>query len=297
MTTGIPDRAALVAAARDTIARGSRSFALASRLFDRATRERAWLLYAWCRRCDDLADGQALGHDMRAPADPGARLAEIRARTEAALAGEPSGDPAFDALGVVAAECALPRRMIDDHIAGFALDAEGWTPATEADLLRYCHHVAGAVGEMMALVMGVAPEEATTLARADDLGIAFQLANIARDVAEDAANGRCYVPREWLDEAGIAPDALLAPESRERLLPIVERLCALAARYEASGRAGAAALPFRSAWAVLAAAAIYGDIARKLAADPEAALTGRVVTSRGEKLAAAAGAFRAALGR
>ena len=70
------NRAALVAHARDSIARGSRSFAAASRLFDPATRERAWLLYAWCRACDDIADGQEMGHGMSRVADAPARLAE-----------------------------------------------------------------------------------------------------------------------------------------------------------------------------------------------------------------------------
>src|SRR3546814_3739867 len=67
-------------------------------------------------------------------------------------------------------------------------------------LLRYSYHVAGAVGVAMALVMGVDPRDETTLDRASDLGIAFQLANIARDVAEDAAADRCYLPVEWMVE-------------------------------------------------------------------------------------------------
>lgn len=284
MILAAADRAALVAHARDTIARGSQSFAMASKVFDRQTRERAWLLYAWCRACDDLADGQALGHDMSAVTDPQARLAEIRHKTDVALAGEPSGDPSFDALGVVAKECGIPPGYIDDHIAGFALDAEGWAPQTEDDLIGYCHHVAGAVGMMMALVMGVAPDDEKTLGHARDLGLAFQFANIARDIAEDAANGRCYIPRDWLDGAGIDPGALIAPENRERLVPLVARLCARAGEYEASARIGAAALPFRAAWAVLAAAGIYGDIARKVAAEGEIALERRVSTTRGEKL-------------
>ena len=79
------DRAALVAAARESIAKGSKSFALASRLFDQATRERAWLLYSWCRACDDLADGQDHGGEMSAVSDPHIRLAHIRDMTERAL--------------------------------------------------------------------------------------------------------------------------------------------------------------------------------------------------------------------
>ena len=81
------------------------------RLFDRRTRERAWLLYAWCRRCDDLADGQDHGHALSAVPDPAERLARMRAMTEAALAGEVVGDPAFDALRIVAAETNLPHQI------------------------------------------------------------------------------------------------------------------------------------------------------------------------------------------
>jgi 15-cis-phytoene synthase len=76
-----PNRHALVAFARDSIARGSKSFAFASRLFGRETRERVWLLYAWCRKCDDMADGQDHGGAMAFVDDPAARLAAIRPLT------------------------------------------------------------------------------------------------------------------------------------------------------------------------------------------------------------------------
>ena len=277
---GEGSRAAIVAHARASIAVGSKSFAAASRLFDPATRERAWLLYAWCRRCDDLADGQDHGHGMRVVDDPPARLALIRERTAMALAGRPTGDPAFDALGLVAAETGLPAHLPLDVIEGFALDAAGWRPQTEADLHRYCYHVAGAVGVMMAIVMGVDPADEAVLDRACDLGLAFQLANIARDIGEDAAAGRCYLPADWLAEAGLA-----APTGdRDRLAILGRRLAAQAAAYEASARAGAAALPFRSAWAVLAAAGIYGGIARKVARRGRHAWDERVVTGRAAKL-------------
>ncbi|NNC72770.1 MAG: phytoene/squalene synthase family protein [Sphingomonadaceae bacterium] len=280
---GDPSRAALVAQARETIVKGSQSFAMASKIFDRETRERVWLLYAWCRRCDDLADGQALGHDMTEVADPQARLEEIRSKTDAALAGETTGDNCFDALAVVANECGIPRDYIDDHIAGFALDADGWVPESEEDLLRYCYHVAGIVGMMMAIVMDVAPDDEATLNRAKDLGLAFQLANIARDIGEDAANGRCYLPRDWLAEKDIDPDNPIDPAHRPALAALAGRLAEMAGKYEESARRGTPELPFRSAWAVLAAAGIYGDIARKVAASGEAALDKRVFTTRREK--------------
>jgi phytoene synthase len=279
-----PTRDAIVATARESIARGSKSFAAASRLFDPATRERAWLLYAWCRRCDDIADGQDHGHGMTEVDDPHARLASMRAMTDAALAGEAVGDPAFDALRIVAAECRIPPAWAHDLLDGFALDADGWRPRSEDDLYRYCYHVAGAVGLMMAVVMGVDPDDHATLDRACDLGLAFQLANIARDLDEDARAGRCYLPGDWLAEAGIVPGALLDLRNRPALAGLGARLATRAELYEASARGGTPALAFRSAWAVLAAAGIYGDIARNVRREGVGALDRRVTTSKAGKL-------------
>lgn len=281
-----PDRAALVAHARETIARGSKSFAAASQLFDRTTRERVWLLYAWCRACDDIADEQDLGGELGTTpgGDAAERLGTIRRLTALALAGQPTGNPHFDALGVVAAECGLTCEMADDVIDGFALDAADWTPRSEADLMRYCFHVAGAVGVMMAVVMGVAPDDDDTLDRACDLGLAFQLGNIARDLAEDDRGGRCYLPAEWLAEADIPPGEQLRPCYRPALVAVAQRLAALAADYEASARVGAARLGFRQRWAILSAAGIYGAIARKVAAGGPRVWDRRVFTSRNEKI-------------
>jgi phytoene synthase len=284
------DRAQLVKQARRSIRKGSKSFAAASRLFDRETRERVWLLYAWCRACDDIADEQDHGHAigpvrLGTRLSPEDRLATIRTLTELAMAGETTGTPAFDALGQLMREVPLSSAMVEDVIAGFALDAADWRPRSEADMLRYCFHVAGAVGVMMAAVMGVAPEDDDTLDRACDLGIAFQIANIVRDVWEDDANGRCYLPVEWLVEADIPPGEVTKPHYRHALVPMVGRACALARDYEASARVGATRLAFRQRWAVLSAANIYGGIAREVERLGAHAWDHRVSTSRSEKLA------------
>ena len=280
----LPTRDAIVATARESIMRGSKSFAAASLLFDRKTRERSWLLYAWCRACDDIADGQDHGHGMTRVDDAPARLARLSAMTEAALAGEVVGEPAFDALRIVAAETAMPPRFARDLVAGFALDAEEWRPRSEDDLYRYCYHVAGVVGCMMAVAMGVSPDDEAVLDRACDLGMAFQLANIARDIEEDDRADRCYLPIEWLVEMDIPPGEHMKPPFRPRLAVLAARLAARAAQFEASARAGTPALPFRSAWAVLAAADIYGAIARTVAARGEHAWDRRVSTSAATKL-------------
>jgi phytoene synthase len=304
------DREALVEAARISIDKGSKSFALASKLFDRQTRERAWLLYAWCRKCDDIADGQEHGGALSNTGDAAARLNHIRALTRQAYDDLPTGDLAFDAFGLVARECAIPFHYAADLIEGFAMDAEGWRPQTSEDLLRYCYHVAGVVGKMMALVMGVAADDEETLAHANDLGLAFQLSNIARDVREDAEAGRCYLPQDWLDEVDLYSPALThgaggtttaaernfwaesASAARQR---ITHRLAVLAARHEASARIGARKLPFRSRWAVLSAAGIYGGIVRKVARRGARAWDQRVVTSKMAKAGWVVRAFWAAV--
>lgn len=288
------NRAGLVAAAGDTIARGSRSFSMASRLFDRQTRDRAWLLYAWCRHCDDVMDGQALGGEMAVVADPAATLAALRAGTADALAGKKTGIAAFDGLAIVAAECAIPPRYIQDHLEGFALDARGWQPRTEADLLRYCYHVAGSVGCMMAVIMGVPANDEDTLSRASDLGLAFQLANIARDLDEDDLAGRNYLPHEWLAELDVPPGEALKPHFRKRLAVAARWLGDLAAEREASARIGAARLPFRARWAVLAAAGIYGSIVREVVRRGDRAWDARVVISGRDKLGFVGRALREA---
>ena len=256
-----------MARALESIEVGSHSFSAASKLFDKTTRERSWLLYAWCRRCDDIADNQDKGGPLGnqgTPKEAEDRIQAIRVLTRRALEGQPTADFAFDALGMVASECGLTYEMANDVIGGFAMDATGFAPKNEKDMLRYSYHVAGAVGIMMARIMGVHEDDGETLDRANDLGLAFQIANISRDVVEDAAAGRVYIPATWLEEAGLTPGEHAKEENRFALASIMPRMIALMQKHEDAARLGAKRLPFRSRWAVLSAANIYGAIGRKV---------------------------------
>ncbi|MDP8916646.1 MAG: phytoene/squalene synthase family protein, partial [Pseudomonadota bacterium] len=209
---------------RAMMGEGSKSFAQAAALFDRETRAGAYLLYAWCRHCDDVIDGQELGHgrETLTPAEQRRRLDGLYAQTRSALAGEPQPDPVFAAFGAVAQRYAIPPESALALIDGFAMDVEGRAYRTLDELLLYCWRVAGVVGVMMARVMGVS--DPATLRRAGDLGLAFQLTNIARDVIDDAANGRVYLPLDWLAETGVAPAAVGAPEHRAAVFGLARRL-------------------------------------------------------------------------
>jgi phytoene synthase len=251
---------AVLDASRDSIQRGSTSFAAAARLFDPRIREDAYMLYAWCRHCDDEIDGQVMGHGAVGldPVLAARKLAELEAKTRSALAGEPTDDPAFAAFQRVAQRHAIPAQHPLDLLQGFRMDVEGRTYRSLQDTLLYAYHVAGVVGVMMAQVMGV--RDITTLRRASDLGLALQLTNIARDVMEDAKVDRIYLPADWLGAAVEHPTAVADPANRAVVFAATERLLAVAEPYYASARWGLKSLNFRSAWAVAAASGVYRQI-------------------------------------
>ena len=275
---------AAFAQASAALRQGSKSFHGASRLFDASTRRSVVLLYGWCRHCDDVIDEQYLGFaTTTAPArDAAARLAALRTSTlEACTIGAHPAEPVFAGLAEVVMRHRLPSRYPLAHLDGFAMDAAGRRYRDADELLDYCWHVAGVVGVMMALIMGTREED--TLDRASDLGIAFQLTNIARDVIDDAQAGRVYLPADWLAEAGIDPAEIAGLADRTGLAAVSARLIDLAEPYYASAAIGLRALPARSAWSIATALRVYRAIGHKVRARGAAAWDERVVTGRPEK--------------
>ncbi|MEC9103340.1 MAG: phytoene/squalene synthase family protein, partial [Pseudomonadota bacterium] len=162
------------------IAQGSQSFAAAAKLMPPGIRDDTVMLYAWCRHADDVIDGQVLGDQPELIDDPQARLEDLRSQTIEALQGATSMMPPFAALREVARRHDFPDHWPLDLIEGFAMDVQDRRYRSLDDVLDYSYHVAGVVGVMMARVMGVRDD--AVLDRACDLGLAFQLTNIARDV-------------------------------------------------------------------------------------------------------------------
>ncbi|MBT8206653.1 MAG: phytoene/squalene synthase family protein [Acidimicrobiia bacterium] len=269
---------------REAIRKGSKSFAAAARLFDPETRGNVYKLYAWCRYCDDVIDGQELGFARAEPQTSTLeeRLTHIRDLTERALAGEHVDEPEFQALQHIVQRYEIPHRHPMDLIEGFAMDAADYQYETVEDTLLYCYHVAGVVGVMMTYVMGVS--DAAVLRRAADLGIAFQLTNIARDVMDDASAGRCYLPRDLLRKNGVPPDQVANPEYRANVVKVAKELLRVADRYYESAAEGVRALPLRAAWAICTARGVYRDIGEIVLAQGESAWQRRAVVSRSRKM-------------
>ena len=286
MTAAHTSAAARVIAHGDAAIRtGSHSFSAAARLFAPDVREAAVMLYAWCRHCDDVVDGQTLGHGQRgAPADGSAALlAQLRHATRQACDGQHQDDPVFAGLAEVVRRHRIAPVYFEHHLDGFAMDVAGQRYATLDDTLTYCWRVAGVVGVMMSQIMG--RSDAPTLDRACDLGMAFQLTNIARDVVEDAAIGRVYLPAEWLAAEGLPSDARLAePHHRAALARVAQRLVEAAEPYYDSAMSGLPALPLRSAWSIATARCVYRAIGRKVQHRGPAAWDSRARTTGMEKL-------------
>jgi phytoene synthase len=277
---------ALVAAgpaaeARTTIAVHSKSFALASKVLGRRLRDQTAVVYTWCRRADDAVD-------LAADRDHAiAALAGQRADLERAFAGT-AADPVLAAFGEVARARAMPRAYPDALLDGMAMDVDGARYATVDDLLGYCWRAAGVVGLMMTHVFGVKDDRA--LPRAAALGIAMQLTNICRDVAEDWGRGRLYIPDELLAAhggAGLAAElgGPLPATARAPLAGAVGDLLALADGYYRLGDRGVRDLPWRAALAVRAARRVYSAIGRRVAATGHDVTAGRVFVPRAAKLA------------
>ena len=275
---------------------GSRSFAGAARLFPPQTREAATLLYAWCRHCDDQIDGETLGRrtatGLRRLRQE--RLATLMETTRRALDGEASSDAVFVAFQRVVTRYAIPERYPMELLEGFAMDVEGRRYPDVTALRLYCYHVAGTVGLMMAHVMGVRDE--WTFERAADLGIALQMTNIARDVVEDARDGRVYLPLDWLEQAGVPTDEVFEPRYRAALAAVVVRLLDEADRYYASGNRGLPRLPFRCAWAVAVARDVYSAIGAAVRQRGATAWDERTIVPRRQKLVGVATGLLAACG-
>jgi len=269
----------------------SKSFALAARLLPAGQRDRAAVVYAFCRRADDAVD-MAAAHERAGAAE------RLRAELTALYAGERSGDAVLDAFAEVAAECRIPEDYPAELIAGMEMDASGQRYRTLEQLLHYCYRVAGTVGLMMCHVLGLRDDRA--LVPAVHLGLAMQLTNICRDVHEDWLLGRLYLPADLLDAAGAVdlaarlgrpfPAAARAPAAA-----VVELLLTHADRYYRSADHGMAALPWRASLAVRTARLVYAAIGARLAERGYDALAGRAVVPGLAKLALAGRAGAAAL--
>lgn len=263
-----------LAACRALMRGGSKTFFLASLALPRRVRWPARALYAFCRVADDEIDGTT---------EPAQALAALHRRLDAVYAGQPGPAVCDRALAAVVHAVHLPRTLLDALLEGFAWDTAGRRYETIGELHDYAARVAGTVGAMMAVIME--SRQPAALARACDLGVAMQLTNIARDVGEDARLGRLYLPRQWMREEGLDPDAwLAAPRFDERLARVVRRLLDEADRLYRRAECGVCHLPRDCRPAIQAARLVYAEIGSVVAQSGMDSISRRAVVRRSRQL-------------
>lgn len=286
MQMSSPDSGSLTGAelraCEGSIRRGSRSFFAASLLLPRRISRPAAVLYSFCRSADDLIDVDRGGADA---------VSQLRDRLARIYQGHPLPVGPDRAFSQLVAAFAIPRQLPEALLEGLEWDAAGRRYETLTDLKLYAARVAGSVGAMMAIIMGASSEEA--VARACDLGVAMQLTNIARDVGEDARQGRIYLPLEWLRQADVKPESWLArPAFAQSIGYAVQRLLRSADLLYQRADAGILLLPRPCRPGVRAARLLYAEIGREVArADFDSVTRRAIVPARRKASLLAQGLF------
>lgn len=258
---------------RAILGRGSKSFAAASRLLPARLRDPVAAYYAFCRVSDDAVDESV---------DPRAALDALHARLDRIYAGAPDDHPADRGLAWVVTAYEIPRGPIEALLEGYRWDVEGRRHEDLSGVRAYAARVAASVGVVMTFIMG--RRDPAVLARAADLGVAMQLTNIARDVGEDARNGRIYLPLEWLRAEGVDPDAFVAsPRYEDGVGVAVCRLLDHADVLYRRAEGGIGALPGDCRTAIAAARFIYADIGRVIRERGYDSVSSRAFTSGARK--------------
>ena len=265
----------------------ARNFSYGIRLLPPAKRQALAAVYAFARRIDDIGDG-----DLPAP-DKLAALAQSRASVTALrdAAGRPASgngagpDLVLIALADAAGRFDIPLAAFGELIDGCEADVCGASYRTFEDLLHYCRCVAGSVGRLSLGVFGTS-DVATAAPLADALGVALQLTNILRDIREDYAGGRVYLPAEDFERFGCTLPG--GPADRGKLAELVEFEAQRATTWYTRGLALMPLLDWRSAASAGAMAGIYFRLLKQIAAAPQSVLDRRVSLSTGEKAMVAA---------
>ncbi len=231
--------------------RGARSnFYLAMRLMPARQRAAMFAIYAFARALDDVVDGPAPYEEKRRA------LEKWRAELARAYEGSPV-TAIGQALGMAVASYALPREEFESLLQGMEMDiGEGMRAPSWSTLDLYCRRVAGTIGLLSLAVFGcdTAPERVFAI----ELARALQLTNIARDLAEDSARGRLYVPRQILDDAGIGNIEPGRLASHPRFPMVRQHLCDLAdSAFAAADAALADCARPRRLWPALVMMGIY----------------------------------------
>ncbi|MBI2444822.1 phytoene/squalene synthase family protein [Candidatus Micrarchaeota archaeon] len=252
----------------------AKSFYLASWALPREKREAAWVVYAFSRVSDDLVDAGGF--------DSTENFGQWRAAVQTAFKSGQSDDPVLSAFVRVCRAHGISRRLVFQLLDGLSSDLSTDRYRTQAELERYCFQVAAVPGLMMLKVLGCTDKRAEK--HAADLGVAMQLTNILRDLKEDAARGKVYLPATELDAAGYSDSELLAGVPSDSFNRLLAQQIRRARQLYDSADAGIAFLPFDAQLCVRLCSAFYRSILDELSKPGFSPLSGRAVVPFSKKV-------------
>lgn len=250
-----------------------------------ARREAMYTVYAFCKEVDSAVDDAQPGSDPRKAVD------QWRAEVDAVYGGHPAHPVAVSLAGHVKA-LGIPREYLDELIKGVEMDLSTTRYVTFGDLSRYCYRVAGVVGLTCLHIFGTRDPRAKDYAV--NLGMAFQLTNILRDLGTDADRGRIYVPQEDLHRFGYSDRQLLQKQQNAQFQALMKFQCERAHGFYEKARAILASLPPADRKALLPAEIMRGVYERLLFKIERAdyrVFGPRIHLSTPSKLAVAAGVW------
>ncbi len=266
-------------------AQSGSSFYYSFLFLPRERRQAITALYAFCREVDDAVDECSDAGVARL------KLAWWRSEVDALFQGRPT-HPVTRALAASLGRFALPQEQLDEIIDGMEMDLDGVRYADFKSLQLYCYRVASVVGLLAAEIFGY--RDRRTLKYAHDLGLAFQLTNIVRDVGEDARRGRIYLPQDELARFGVAEADILAGRGSEGFRRLMEFQVARAREYYERAMAQLPRVDRRRQVAGLIMAAIYRATLEEIVRDGCRVLTHRLTLPPLRKLWIAARTWLAA---
>lgn len=270
---------------RETTRREARNFYWGFLALPRRQRIAIYALYSFAREIDDDVDLNRGGTDVD-------RFLWHRRRVERCVAGE-ADDPVMRVLTRVVSEYGVRRDELEALIAGVESDLSVQRYETWAELREYCRLVASIVGRMCVRIFGYTDEVALELA--DDLGIAMQLANILRDVREDAERGRVYLPQDELRQFGVSDGEVLSGAPGAAWEPLVRHQIRRAEQHFDSGLQVTTVVPRRAGACVLTMAGMYRAILAEISRDPYLPFKRRAALGKRDKLLVMARSWLAAM--
>ncbi|XZR52788.1 MAG: squalene/phytoene synthase family protein [Enterobacteriaceae bacterium] len=245
------------------IEKGSKNFKFSLFFLNNSIKKSISILYSWCRYCDDIIDNEILGFNIKKTNKKNLHIQNFILNTQKIYCNLKINEFHFNEFKKIIYKYKISPIYIFDHIEGFTMDLKNQTYETFQDTLKYCYNVAGVIGIIITKII-IKKYNKKILDHACNLGIAFQLINISRDIVLDYKNKRCYLPNCLLKKFNLNKFNFLNKKNINYLIIIIKKIINQSELYYKSSINSLFKLPLKSCIAVIIAYNIYKKIGIKI---------------------------------